>query len=101
MRSKWFRIMRRYLSPAGASASRTAKLLAHHGLDRSHIQLILALEVIVKEGFIDAGFLGNLLGARSGQAVLAEFANGGVEDAGAGLVGAFGLGAVWGRCGHT
>ena len=80
-------------------ASSTAMLVARtrfgDRLQGRGVQGFLALEVVVEQRLVDAGGLGNLLGARAGQAVLAEFADGGVENAGAGLVGAFGLGAGW------
>ena len=65
-------------------------------LQRGGIEVFLALEVVVEQCLVDAGFLGNLLGARPGQPVFAELPDSGVEDAGAGLVGALGLGAGWG-----
>jgi len=54
-----------------------------HGLQSRRIEGVLALEVVVEQGLVDAGGLGNLLGAGAGQPVFAELMDGGVEDAGA------------------
>jgi len=64
-----------------------------YGLHGGGVEVLLATEVVVEQGLVDAGRLGNLLGARPGQAVLAELADGGRENARPCLVGAFGLGA--------
>jgi hypothetical protein len=66
-----------------------------HGLQSRRIEGVLALEVVVEQGLVDAGGLGNLLGAGAGQPVFAELMDGGVEDAGAGLVRALGLRTDW------
>ena len=91
-------------SPAEASESSTAMLVARTPsatcFECRRIERLLALEVVVEQGLVDAGRFGDLLGARAGEAVLAELGDGGVEDAGAGLVSALSLGAGWGGCGH-
>ena len=69
-------------------------------LQRCCVKVLFALEVVIEKRFVYAGFLGNLLGARPGQTVGAELPDSGVENAGAGLVGAFGLGAGWGGNSH-
>ena len=51
------------------------------GFKRRRIKGFFAFEVVVEQRLVDAGCFGNLLGACAGQAVFAEFADGGVEDA--------------------
>ena len=72
-----------------------------HGFDGRGVEGLLALEVIVDKGLVDAGGFGNGLCAGAGQAIGAELAGRGFENAGAGLVGAFGLGAGWGGVCHV
>jgi hypothetical protein len=52
------------------------------------VEGFLVAEVVVEEGLIDGGGVGDGGGASAGEAMLAEFADGGVEDAEAGLIGA-------------
>ena len=50
-------------------------------LERGDIEVLLALEVVVEQRLVHAGRFGNLVGAGAGQAMGAEFAESGVEDA--------------------
>jgi hypothetical protein len=52
---------------------------------------VLAAKVVIEQRLVDAGRLCNALCTRAGQAVGAELLGGGIQNAGAGLVGAFGL----------
>jgi len=51
--------------------------------------VFFALEVVVKERLVDTGFLGDLSVRAPASPFLAELADGGIEDSGAGVVGAF------------
>ena len=72
-----------------------------HHLQRRGVQLLLALKVVVEQRLVDACGLGDLLGARAGEAVGGKLAECGVEDAAAGLSGALGLGFGMGGWGHS
>jgi len=67
---------------------------------RGGVEVFFALEVVIEQRFVDSCFLGNLLSARAGKAVIAELANSSGKNAGTSLVGALGLGARWSRDSH-
>ena len=73
---------------------RIANLAGDH-LKGGEVEVFFALEVVIEEGLVDSGRCGDPVGAGAGQAVGAEFAEGGVENAGAGLSGAVGRGVSW------
>jgi hypothetical protein len=57
------------------------------------VEGFLVAEVVIEQGLVDAGRGGDGAGTRAGEAVLAEFADGGVENAVAGLIGTSVLGS--------
>ena len=62
--------------------------LTGHFFERGRVERFLIAKVVIEQSLVDTGGGGNGPGARAGEAVLAEFADGGVEDAVPGLVGA-------------
>ena len=57
--------------------------LGGDGFERRAVEGFFVAKVVVEECLIDLGGGGDGAGARAGEAMLAELANGGVEDAGA------------------
>jgi hypothetical protein len=64
---------------------------AGYFFEGSGVQSFLIAEVVIEEGLVYPCGGGNGAGSSTGEAMFAEFANGGVEDAVAGVVGVGGL----------